>query len=84
MKYFNIKYDTKNESIECNNDIYNINLNINLNEYNITLLENLLSKNTINYIYYKGNFNDLKFLELIYPIKTVNDPITQSSNLNKL
>ena len=88
MKYFNIKYNTKNESVECCNNIYNINLNTNFNtnfnEYNIVLLENLFSKDTINFVYYNGHSNDLKFLELIYPIKIVNNPITQSSSLNKL
>lgn len=84
MKFFNISYENKNESVECTKDIYNIKLNNEYNQNNIILFENLLSTTSINYIYVNNSKRNLKFLEMIYPIKFVNNPISQTSNLNKL
>ena len=84
MKFFNISYENKNESVECTKDIYNIKLNNEYNQNNIILFENLLSTTSINYIYVNNGKRNLKFLEMIYPIKFVNKPISQTSNLNKL
>ena len=81
MKFFNIRFDNLNETIECHNNIYNINFksdNIDLKN-----LEKLLSTNEINYIYINKKYNDLKLLEIKYPIKYVNRFI-QLSNLSKL
>lgn len=81
MKFFNIIFDNLNETIECRNNIYNINFKT--DNIDLKILEKLLSTNEINYININKKYNDLKLLEIKYPIKYVNRFI-QLSNLSKL